>query len=88
MTQTNRLMVYSAMNEDQVLRRFRADAVQAEREGWVPMTQSWDGPTLTVTYGRVRTTGALPTEVVAPDGPAKVSLGTKLRRRLIPAFGS
>ena len=50
MSKAKQMMVYSAITEEQSMRQFEADAARLEREGYVPVAQSWDHTTLTVTY--------------------------------------
>ena len=87
MSKTTRLMVYSAITEAQVLRHFEADAVQAEREGYVPVAQSWDGTTLTVTYDHLG--GEAPVGQTGDERttPATAGLGPRFKQRLGLAFG-
>ena len=88
MSKTTRLMVYSAMTEEQALRRFEADAAKAEREGYVPVSQSWDRTTLTVTYHRLADAAPVLLSGPGPEKAGAVDLGSKLRRRLGLAFGT
>ena len=88
MSKTTKLMVYSAMTEEQALRRYEADASRAERDGYVPVAESWDRTTLTVTYHRLA--GAVPADpseaAVKQPGPSGV--GPRLRQRLSLALGA
>ena len=88
MSKATRFMVYSAITEAQMLRRFEADAAQAEREGFFPVEQSWDGPTLTVTYRRLGESAPVGQTGTAPTMPASFGIGSRLRRRLGLGLGS
>jgi hypothetical protein len=88
MSMTTRLMVYSAMTEDQALRRFEADAAQAAGEGYVPVARSWDRTTLTVTYHRLRDAAPVGPSGAVPSDRGAAGLGSRLRLRLGLAFGS
>ena len=88
MSRTSRLMVYSAITEAQALRRFEADAAKAQRDGYVPVAQSWDRTTLTVTYMRLDDAALVGPPSAATSGPGVDGLGSRLKRRLGLAFGS
>ena len=88
MSKTTRIMVYSAITEAQVLRHFEADAAQVEREGYVPVAQSWDGTTLTVTYDRIGGVAPAGRNGDASMTPGGAGLGSRLRWRLGLALGS
>jgi hypothetical protein len=88
MSKTTRFMVYSAITEAQALRHFEADAVQAEREGYVPVARSWDATTLTVTYERLGGEAPMGPTGGASTIPAGAGLGSRLRRRLGLGLGS
>jgi hypothetical protein len=75
-------MVYSAITEAQALRRFKADAAEAQRDGYVPVAQSWDRTTLTVTYERLDDVPVAGPSRAATAGPGVDRLGSKLMRRL------
>ena len=78
MSKTTKLRVYSAMTEEQTQRHFAADAVEAEHEGYVPIAQSWDGVTLTVTYDQLGQ--GVPTGPFSHSRPGGARLGSRLRR--------
>ena len=82
MSQTSRLMVYSATTEAQALRQFKADAAEAQRDGYVPVAQSWDRTTLTVTYVRLDDAPMVGPPRAAAAGSGVVGLGSRLKRRL------
>ena len=82
MSKTTRMMVYSATTEEQVLRQFAADASRAEREGFVPVAQSWDRTTLTVTYDRLASIDPSAPDTSGPKMPPAGGLGARLRHRL------
>jgi hypothetical protein len=91
MSKTTRLMVYSAMTDEQARSRFEADARRAEHEGYVPVAESWDRTTLTVTYDRLdRLAGADPVgqsgATIGKPGPTGVF--SRLWQRLSLALGT
>jgi hypothetical protein len=69
MYKTARVMVYSATTEVEVSRQYAAGAAEAERSGYVPISEAWDKNTLTVTY-QYRggdTLAGQPSRAVAPS---------------------
>ena len=86
MSRTKQMMAYSAISEDQVMARFDADAARLERQGYVPVSQSWDATTLTVTYALSEgpTRGAVDA-TADPDGGTRPR--SNLARRLRLSFG-
>ena len=88
MSKTTRLMVYSAMTEEQARRRFEADARRAERDGYVPMAESWDRTTLTVTYHRLADASGVDSSAAAGSKPGPNGVGSRLRHRLSLALGA
>ena len=50
MAKTTRVMVYSATTDAEVSRQYAAGAAEAESSGYVPISEAWDGHTVTVTY--------------------------------------
>lgn len=80
-------MVYSALTEAQTLRQFEADATEAVREGYEPLSRSWDGTTLTVTYQRNEVASAAASHdsdaQPAPEGRSDLVRGAFLALGLV-----
>jgi hypothetical protein len=82
MSKTTMVMVYSAISEAEVSRQYSRGAAEAERSGYVPVSEVWDHNTLTVTYQyrgeRVSVDQVMATEAVRAGG----GLRSRFRHRL------
>ena len=88
MSKTTRLMVYSAMTEEQARRRFEADARRAERDGYVPVAETWDRTTLRVTDHRLADAALVGPSGATSEKPGAAGVGARLRQRLGLALGA